>query len=277
MTYKRNYILLFAVVLMFLMASCVRNIQKARHYVIDKPFSAVIILPPTSVIKSVYPGNPDSYQETPDKLDIEQSLFIKDIDDETVISTFVNSIHSLLTKYGYRVYGPADMADFMASGKKAFVFSIAQLEIMEYPDTIRPSYVYENVYYEQAIKINTIVQNTWFEFSELNHPDRPMNVLFSMQHTADFIDGKYSYDWNRGSVVYEYTPFRLSFDDIQRLNEFAGQKAARYIYDYLMNVFVSDKTGKPFNVNNYLTLDRERRIIRKAELDERFYIIKMQE
>jgi hypothetical protein len=277
MTHKRIYIFIFAAVLIFLLPSCNRNIQKARHYVIDKPFMPVIILPPTSVIKSVYPGNPDSYQETPEKLDVAKSEFIKDIDDDAVISSFVNSVHSVLTRYGYRVYGPADMADFISSGKKAFVFSIAQLEIMEYPDTIRPSYVYENVYYEQAIKIKTIVQNTWFEFSELNHPDRPMNVLFSMQHTADFIDGKYSYDWNRGTVVYEYTPYRLSFGDIQRLNEFAGQKAARYIYDYLMNVFVSDKIGKPFNVNNYLTLDREKRIIRKAESDERFFIIKMQE
>ncbi len=276
MYYKRSFIL-FLVAATIILSSCIKDIQTARSYVIDKPFKPVIILPPANIIKSYYPYNPDTASEKPEKLDVAESLFLSSVDDDAVINSFINSLQARLTRYGYSVYGPGDMADFISKGQKVFVFSVAQLELMEYPDTLRPNFVYNNVYYEQAIKINTLVQNTWFEFSELNHPDRPINVLFSMQHTSDYIDGEYKYDWNRGSVVYEYTPYRLSDADVQRLNEFSGQQSAQYMYDFLMNIHVSDKIGKPFNVNNYLMLDRERRIIRKANDDERFFIIKMQD
>ncbi|MBS4013548.1 MAG: hypothetical protein KGZ97_07275 [Bacteroidetes bacterium] len=276
MSFKK-YLAVVVLLVMIIFSSCIRDIQTARKYVIDKPFKPVIILPPANIIKSTYPYNPDTATEKPEKLDITKSLFLNSIDDEAVINSFINSLQARLTRYGYSVYGPGDMAEFISKGQKVFVFSVAQLELMEYPDTLRPNYVYNNVYYEQAIKINTLVQNTWFEFSELNHPDRPINVLFSMQHTSDFIDGEYKYDWARGGVVYEYTPFRLTEADVQRLNEFSGQQSAQYIYDFLMNVHVSDKISKPFNVNNYLMLDRERRIIRRANDDERFFIIKLQD
>ncbi|MFO8067647.1 MAG: hypothetical protein R6U11_08710 [Bacteroidales bacterium] len=148
---------------------------------------------------------------------------------------------------------------------------------MEYPDTYAQDIVYNNVYYKQEIEINTVVQNTWFEFSQLNHPERTMKVLFNMQHTADYIDGDYIYDYRRGGIVYEYTAYEISVEDIYNLSDFAGQQNAQYIYDFLMNVYVTDVTGIPFNVDRYLMIDRDHRIVRRAEPEERFHIMKYEE
>ena len=255
-----------------------QNMRTARNYVINKPFKAVVLLPPSSVIKSVYPSNPDIYDSIPPKrLELEESVFLINIEEEAVIENYISSITYMLERFGYSVYGPDEMAEFISSGHDAFVFNIAQLEIMEYPDTVRPNIVYNRVYFEQAIQIKTIVQNTWIEFSQLNNDERPVKVLFTMQHTADYIDGEYRVDFRTGNMVYEYTPYRLVNEDVYDLNEFSGYQTARFAYDFLMNVYVADKTGKPFNVNNYLMIDRDRRMIRRAEPEERFFIIKLEE
>ncbi len=261
-----------------MLASCMQHMRSARNYVIEKPFKPVVILPPSTVIKSAYPINPDHYENTPpEPLELSESKFLKNIDEEKVIDAYIKAISERLSRLGYEVYDSESMSELISSEENAYVFSVAQLEIMEYVDTVRPSYIHNNVYYEQAIDINTIVQNSWIEFSELNNPDMPLKVLFSMQHTADYIDGEYRYDHDIQNIVYEYTRFRIDKDDIYSLNEFSGNQTALYIYDFLMNVYVSESTDRPFSVDEYLLLDRERRMIRKAEKDERFFIIKLKE
>ncbi|MFW5793651.1 MAG: hypothetical protein ACOCWC_05155 [Bacteroidota bacterium] len=276
---KRPLILLsFLTVLIFLMSSCLKDVRYARKYVIEKPFKSLVLLPPTDITKTYYSQNPDIYDSIPPvPKDISKSSFVKDADKQEVIDKFIGSLSKQLSRYGFTVYGPEDLSELANSGQEAFVFSVAQLEIMEYPDTFTQEVVHNNFYYEQKTEINTVVQNTWFEFSQLNHPDRDMTVLFNMQHTADYIDGQYLYDYTRGGIVYEYTPYRIALEDIYRLNEFAGSQNARYIYDFLINIYVSDETGLPFNVNRYLMIDRDKRIIRRAQPEERFHIMKLEE
>jgi len=228
----------------------------------------VLLLPPPAVLKKYYPIHPDSLaQGMIDPSNLNESQFIKDAEDSVLVKLFMASLRENLEAFDVKVYGPADFDTFLRLDSSAYVFSLAQLEIMEHlKEEIRYA-VLDTTVYEVAFAQVNLTHSQWFEFTELNHPERPMQVLFSSQFTSDVFDGRFRQNFFTGEMFFEYQPYRLRFDDLYQLSVFAGQKNAQFIFDFLLNKYIDDRIRKPRNIVDYLQYDRERHNIRRAYND----------
>jgi hypothetical protein len=123
--------------------------------------------------------------------------------------------------------------------------------------------------YEVGFTQVNLNHSQWFEFSELNHPERHMQVLFSSQFSRDVFDGRFRQNFFTGEMFYEFQPYRLRFEDLYQLSNFAGQKNAQFIFDFLLNKYIDDRSKKSRQAVDYLQYDRERHNIRRA-FNDRF-------
>lgn len=254
--------------LVVIIASCSNQRKLATEFITRQAELHVLLLPPPAVLKKYYPIHPDSLaQGMIDPSNLNESQFIKDAEDSVLVKLFMASLRENLEAFDVKVYGPADFDTFLRLDSSAYVFSLAQLEIMEHlKEEIRYA-VLDTTVYEVAFAQVNLTHSQWFEFTELNHPERPMQVLFSSQFTSDVFDGRFRQNFFTGEMFFEYQPYRLRFDDLYQLSVFAGQKNAQFIFDFLLNKYIDDRIRKPRNIVDYLQYDRERHNIRRAYND----------
>lgn len=265
MKYIKGIFLLF---LTLMLASCSNQRKLATGFITREAELHVLLLPPPAVLKKYYPIHPDSVAAgIIDPFNLEESKFIKDAQDSVLIMLFMNSLRENLETFDVKVYGPAEVETFLSLDSSAYVFSVAQLEIMEYlHEEIRYAVLDTTVYEVSFAQVN-LNHSQWFEFTELNHPERPMQVLFSSQFSSDVFDGRFRQNFLTGEMFYEFQPYRLRFEDLHQLCVFAGQKNAQFIFDFLLNKYIDDHSKKPRQPIEYLQYDRERHSIRRAYND----------
>ncbi len=265
MKFTKGIFLLF---LALILASCSSQRKLATEFITREADLHVLLLPPPGVLKKYYPMHPDSLPPgQDDPFIIEDSKFIKDAQDSVLVKLFMASLRENLEAFDVKVYGPADVETFLSLDSSAYVFSVAQLEVLEYLDEQVKYAVLDTTVYEVAFAKVNLNHSQWFEFTELNHPERPMQVLYSMQVTSDVFDGRFRQNILTGEMFYEFEPFRLRFEDLYLLSNFAGQKNAQFIFDFLLNKYVDDRIKKPRKPLDYLQYDRERHSIRRAYND----------
>lgn len=260
----------YSLIFLLLAASCATERSLAKRFVTDETSVNILILPPTGLIKSYYPINPDSLPQGTDQYNLEDGQFLHLVEDSLIIRYFIETLSQELEEFDVRVFLNDEIDSFFKLDTNAFIFSIAQIQLMEYPDEKIDYTMIDTTVYEADMEIATLVFNTWFEYTELNHPERPMEVLFSMQHRSDYIDGRFRKNWLTGEVTYEFRPYRLTIDDVYDLTWVAGRQNAQYIFDFLLNQYVSDNISKNIDRLEYFQYDRERHVIRRA-YNEKFY------
>ncbi len=268
------YIFLFVITLLFAITSCFPVQRLARDFGDYKQTKTILIIPPSksTIFFSYYPYNPDKYKKDNDTVyPLEKSHFLKHVDDSLLYEVFVEGLEKGLDKYGIDYYLSDSVDAFLQGDDEAYVFSVAQKEMLEYPDTFKQKTQFDTVLYVQELERNNVISNTWFEFTELNNSDRSMNVLFSMHYTSDLFDGNFRMNWRTGEVTYQYTPYKIDVDDVLDLGFFAGYKNGEYIVDYLFNIFLEDQLGKG-TIEDYYRYDKRRNSAYRANGD-RFIII----
>jgi len=267
---------IFLLFLVLILASCSSQRKLATEFITGEADLHVLLLPPPGVLKKYYPMHPDSLPPgLVEPFNLEESKFIKDAEDSLLINFFMSSLRENLEAFDVRVYGPADIENFLRLDSSAYVFSVAQLEVLEYPSEQVRYAVLDTTVYEVAFAKVNLNHSQWFEFTELNHPERPMQVFYSMQVTSDVFDGRFRQNILSGEMFYEFEPYRLRFDDLYQLSIFAGQKNAQFIFDFLLNKYIDDRSKKPRKAVDYLQYDRERHSIRRA-YNDRFIRIPLQ-
>jgi hypothetical protein len=261
-----------ALILLMGISSCSVERRLARQFITSEADLNVLILPPPGLIKNYYPIHPDSIPDDERiTFDLEDSRFLQYVEDSLLIRYFVQSLTEELQRFDVKVFTPEQIDTFFQLDTNAFVFSIAQLEVMEYLDEMQDYVIMDTVVFEAGLPITTLVQNNWFEYSEVNRTDRPLMVLFSMQHRSDYIEGRFRRNWLTGEVRYEYRPYRLTLDDVYDLAWFSAQQNAQYIFDWLMNQYIRDNHPRPRETLTYYQYDRFRHTIRRA-YNEKFYV-----
>ena len=264
----RRFILLS--ILTVFLPSCGSQRKLALEFFREQEEIHVLLLPPQEILKKYFPIHPDSIVGNDyDPFVLEHSKFIKEAEDSVLLALFKSSLKQSLEAFEVKVYGPADMQDFLNLDTSAYVFSLAQLELMEYlHEEIRYALL-DTTLYEVAFNPVNLVHSQWFEFTELNHPERPMQVLYSAQYTGDVFDGKFRHNFLTGEMTYEFQPYRIGLGDVYQLSIFAGEKNAQFIFDFLLNKYVDDRIRKPRRMVDYLQYDRLENNIRRA-YDDRF-------
>lgn len=249
-----------------LLSSCVTDRRLASQFVVEESNINVLLLPPPGLIKdykvSLKSGGIDSIQTLP----LIESKFLADFNDTAYVNYFFRSLKYHLSQYQVNVFGPENIDSFFQLDTTAFIFSLVQMELLELRDMFREMADIDQIYMVKLPRIN-IENSIWFEFSELNHPDRPQQVLYSLQRTSDIFDGRLLLDWRTNEVSYRYTPYYLEKPDVYDLAFFAGQKNAQYIFDYLMNVYVADRSKRKRSSSTYFQYDIGNHSIRRAYND----------
>ncbi len=265
---------LIFLILPLVMASCAMERQLATRFVMQETDVHVLLLPAPLLIKHYYPFDP--HMVPPDSLfpgELYRSAFLYELNDTAYADYFFRSLTYHLEGFQVKVYDHHGLDDFLQTGaEKSYIFSIAQLELIEYQDTFYTSAYAGATLYTTALERVNLEQNTWFEFTAVDDHKGRMEVLFSNQHTSDYFDGEFVSDPN-GRLHFEYTPFRLSDTDVYDLAYFAGARNAQFIFDHLMNRYVKKQLGErrrtPWFFYQY---DMDRRLIRITEQD-RFQVI----
>ncbi len=267
MKYFFHFILLF---LLLGLVSCFPVQHLAREFADCKKNKVIVITPPSNIFYSYYPYDPDKYQKNDTVFPIEESQYLKHIDDSLLLELFIEGLEASINKYDMDLYLSDSINDFFQDKKEAYMFSVVQVELLEYPDTFEQKAVFGDVLYVQDFERNNILYNTWFEYIDLHDSGKPEEILFNMQYTGDYFDGNFSFDWRTSEVTYQYTPYKVDVNDIYDLGYFAGLQNGEYIVDYLFNLYLKEQLDKKHL--NYYRFDRLRNAAQKAN-DDRFIIM----
>lgn len=258
---------LFMIVLLLSTVSglggCVTGYQLANRFVIYETDLHVLLLPPTQLTKTFLPLHPDSINDgTIPDYDESDIRFINRTDDSLYISEFFKGLRERLDRLDINVYGVEDIDAFFEIEKSAYIFVVAQLELLEYLHTetyLARDRTTNYVYREQ---VRFLENNVWFEFINLDDPDFDIEVLFSVQATSDYIDWRFIRRVS-GEVVFDADRYLLTEDDVKDLAFFAGQQNGQHIFDHLMNLYVQERLSH--DPVWYYEYDMERHVIRETD------------
>lgn len=256
---------------LFLIASCTTGVNLAQQYVVEQDEINVLVLPPQGLIKQYYPAHPDSIPSDT-VYPLEEGLFLHQVEDSLVIRFYMQTLIRELNLFGIKVFTASNSDSFYQLDSNAHVFSVAQLQLMEFVDQKQEQTIIEGRVYEAEVDITTLVQDTWFEYQPYQQPETDTQVLFSMQYRSDHIEGWFNVDWRTAEVSYEYVPYRLTLDDVYDLAATAAQQHGQYIFDYLMNQDIQESLSKPDDDLEYYQYNRERHVIQPAG-ENRFIVI----
>jgi len=268
-----NTVFFFLFMVIFL-TSCFPVQRAAKDFGEKLPDKSILIIPPDkgNIFFSYYPYNPDKYKSDEGYYDINDSDFLKNIDDSIFYESFNKGLRRSLNKYNLNLFFSDSIDAFLFNNKKnSYIFSVAQKELIEYTDTFEQKEMFDNALYVQEFERNNLVCNVWFEFSELDNDERSMEVLFNMQFTSDLFEGDFRKNWRTGEVTYEYTPYKLEIEDVYDLSFYTGYNSGDYIVDYLFNLFLEERIGEG-RMQNYYRFDERSNTAQNAGND-RFIII----
>jgi hypothetical protein len=244
-SYKNNSFSLICFFALAVLSSCAPGYRAARSFVEKKEPVAVMIVPPTNTYLYYYPYY--TVNDANDSLNgIKQSYFLHDLDVKRATALFTESLMRELKQYNLKVFTPDDFEQFLSYKGERYIFTTAQTEIVEIDKPYTERALIDTILYRQDFLLRTVERNTWFEFVKVDetNDNSGMKVLYSTFSTSDVIDGKFRYRGLTGEVLFEYTPYLLTPEDVYAVNIFAGKGNARYIYEFLLNQYAQKNTGK---------------------------------
>ncbi len=244
--------------------SCANSLHLANRFVIDETDIHVLVLPPPDLIKTFLPVHPDSIPAGDSIPQIDESAirFVNQVEDSLFNSMFMDALEEQLERLSVKMYGIDEMDEFFKLDERAYIFFIAQMELLEYVDEELFVARDGSINYVRREPVTVLENNVWFEFLKLNDAEFGMEVLFSVHATSDFVEGRFIRR-SSGEVLFDANRFLLTPDDLNELAQFSGKQNAQNIFDYLMNLHVREKAGREPAV--YYHYDVEEHMIRPQD------------
>lgn len=271
MGYTVRPFLVILFVVMGLLASCTSSLYYASRFVVEETEIHVLVLPPGSLIKNFSPVHPNELDE--DSLytiDEEKIRFIRDVNDSLHIAAFMTALKHHLERLYVTVYDAQDMDEFFRLERPAYIFSIAQMELLEY--------LHEEVFvardagttFVRREPVTVLENSTWFEFMKLHDADFGMQVLYSAHVTSDYVEGRFVRQAD-GRVYFDPERYPLTAEDLSDLASFSGKQNAQNMFNHLMNLYVQERMG--YEPQNYYHYDIDEHAIINRE-QPAFIVIK---
>ncbi len=303
----RSVVFVCSVSLLLFITSCFPVQRLAREFAEIKRNKVVVLLPPeeSDILLSYYPLDPYEYDISESFYSLAESRFLEHINDSIVIDLYMEGLTDRLNQYNIRYIIPDSKELVLQQHEKAYFFTVAQLEMLEYLDTVviesdsvyikfpdhRYAYVYsaselegieyidtvkvdfelEDISYQRQFSRTNIEANTWLEFVELDEKNRPVQVLFSMQYTSDMHNGYFMIEYPDPEIKFSHQSYFIYLNDVLDLIYFSGYKNGEYIADHIFNLFLEENLGKE-NVQHYYKYDPFRNRATRAN-DDRFIIM----
>lgn len=250
----RIVINLLTLVLLGSLSSCSVERKLAREFVNNAKSGAVMLLAPDFVYlnsyKVPYFENFDLLlKHEKDSVTFFNSDVVQYIDDSLYLSNYMKSLSWGLQFYGLTVYKDAAADKFMNSeDREGYIINVVQLQLEEYLDSIADatSYDYEMQEY-LPLYVTALNYNNWFEVTRVNHIQSAPVVLFNSRTMTDQFSGYVRYYPLTGDFNYEYTVDSLKPNDVYIAASDLGYLHAQWMFDYMMNDYVSKHVpeGRP--------------------------------
>ncbi len=259
----------------FSLASCSLERKLAKEFIESRDSLAVMLFMPGYIFKT---NNKAWEVENIDQLSAAQkdsalfqnSLYLKEIDDNFLISRYENALQTGLLRYGMIVYTEDQLLDFLAVEHKAYKIMIAQMELEEdiYPYRAEEIF-FDSVLFFEDFELNRVNLNSWFEIARMNDPEADDHLLYASHYAMDGLDGRFMQNLFTGEVKFHYNLYPMKTEDIYTLAAMLGEKYAGYIYDYMLNEYIYRNFPQGERPKSYYTFNPQTRVIAPAR-DDRF-------
>lgn len=274
---KRTFphIIIFIFVITLASASCSVERKLAKDFIQNKDTLSVLLLMPDYVFKTntkawEIEGFENLSEWEQDSALYENSIFLKQLDDEFLISRFLSALQTGLRKYGINAYTQDQLLHFLDLETTSYKVSLAQMEVEEDIFPYRAEEVfYDTLLFYEDFDLNMVNINSWFEITQMNKPDVEMNVLYASHYVMDGLEGRFANNLFTGEIKFHYNLFPIKVEDIYTLAARLGDKYAGYIYDYLLNAHIHRNFPVGDRPRNYFTWNPNTRTLSPAR-DDRF-------
>ena len=241
---KHIYLILLLFVILFI-TSCSYDRKLAKQFVESNPDISILVIPTNDIFKvnmkrdELGDDTLDMDEWQIDSMLMAKSLFLKDISDSIFLESYYNSFFDELDKLHIKTYTEDYVDSFLFIKSPAFLLNIAQIEVDEYIKEFSDSEDYNDFVYTKTLPLNAVSINTWFEISRLNNNKGSRRVFFAEDEVSDNAYGYFSENLFTGQVSYKYFLREMELEDIYRKCEDLGEKYAGYVFDYIMNSYIS--------------------------------------
>jgi len=278
---KKTYpILILIAFIAVLTSSCSIEKKIAKEYLRDDSTRTVLLIPPDYIFKkSLKEWQLDSAgaldKWTRDSLLLEESMFLKNIDDSLFLYHYLGNYVAELQNLGFKVYGQDSLISFLSGQSRAFIVNMAQLEIEEYIMPVKEEEQFGDYVYYEEVDLNAINLNSWIEISRVNE-DEDKALFFASHYLTDDLEGYFRYYFFTGEVVFNYDIDTIPMENIYRLAALAGYTYAGYTFDYLMNKYIDKRMEQETRDRSkiYYHYSRNGNYIDEAKEDQRFIPMK---
>ena len=228
-----------------LLTSCSYDRKLAKQFVESEPDISILVMPTNEILK-INMKRDELGEDTInmewwqiDSLLMANSLFLKDISDSIFLEAYYNSFFDELDKLHIKTYTEDYIDSFLFMKSPAFLLNIAQIEVDEYIKEFRDSEEYDDFVYSKTLPLNAVSISTWFEISRMNNNNDSRRVFFAEDEVTDNAYGYFSENLFTGRVSYKYFLREMELEDIYRKCQDLGRKYAGYVFDYIMNSYIS--------------------------------------
>jgi hypothetical protein len=267
-------LLLFSMMSIMLFSSCTVERKLANHFVKHTDKVAMMVLFPKEVfaVNEKAGKNPLTFFFEEAKQDtslFRNSLILKELNDEKIITPFRSAYVNELKNYGFKVFEEDQMDDFHMVESEAFMMNLAQLEIQEYRTVYQDAIVVGETTYTKDIWLNGINIAAWFELNQFNDEfqEKP-KVLFATHDQLDNYVGYFVQKFFTGEIEYRLTIDTMTVENVNSFTSYLGRLYAAYTFDYLMNNYILNNTAESQRTNRYFRFDPYRRMFFFTEDDK---------
>jgi len=258
-----------------ILSSCSLEKNIAKEFLKKQQKGTIVLVEPEFIYKINLRDTADKdlqnfTKEEKDSLLLEKSIFLKYVDNQIFIDKYYITLKEELVKRGFYIIDKKDSLD-------RFTFPVwklnpAQLQLEEDIEPFTDYYYFDTSLYVQNFALNKVTLHTWLEFSRINSNDTAVDVLYSAQSVKDKISGVFKRHIIDGSVTYNYSANLVTISHVYDLSEYAAKRHAAYLFDYIMNNYISENMPHSFKQEKYFQYNNEKK--RLINFKEGFIIMK---
>lgn len=273
-----GYFVIFIVVFAFTSCSVERNI--AYDFLNTDVPVAVLLNPPEQLLKLSDKTFeiPDIDSLSPQEKDtalLQNSIFLKNVNDKKVIAKFYNAMLSQLDNTNIQLFTPDYADQFLASNKPSFVVNIIQLQLEEYYEQVDEKEIYpDESIFPEDIYLNAVALNVWLQITMVGDTINKPLVLFATDNITDAYKGSVRSYPSTNEVRYKSSMVPLTTDDIYFFAGVLGYRFSTWVYDYFINRHIYSMMPKGSSPDYYYHYDPERNTFLPANSSTKFEIIK---
>lgn len=266
---NRAFGYLFVICFILIAVSCSPERKLAHRFLKEHKPGAVMLIAPDLIYKNSYKipelknfGSLTQAQK--DSVAFYTSTVLQYTYDSIYIKRFISGLTRGFTYFGFEVSYNGNADKFLNKGNLSLILNYVQIQLEEYLDSISDDTSYD--YFSQSygsLFVTAMNINNWVEVTELNSVKSEPKLLFNGQTIYDDFEGTFTYFPTTGRYDYYYDIDSLNTQKLYNAAETLGFRHAQWIFDYVVNDYISKNLPAGYNNPKLLTYDFRNKYFKK--------------